>query len=118
VKPTSLSPNVDTDAWTSEQWDASIDEGGDFTIDGTCWSVTGIGTKDADTIAHRGTGLRLSYTLQWGKHQLIDLPDNPTWMDLNKAAAQAIKQSGDRHHIFIEDFRLVNEHMIDLITGS
>lgn len=40
------------------------------------------------------------------------------WTDVYRAADQAIRDSGDDHHIFIEGFRLKNGNELHLITGS
>lgn len=41
--------------------------------------------------------------IEMGKKDItVPLPKNPTWKDIWKAADQAIKQSTDHHHIFIE----------------
>lgn len=42
----------------------------------------------------------------------------PTWRDLYRAADCAIRESGDRHHIFIEGFRLENGNELHMWTGS
>lgn len=49
----------------------------------------------------------------------IELPENATWLDLWKAANKAIVQSGDSHHIYIEDIRESPDgRMLHLFTGS
>jgi hypothetical protein len=44
----------------------------------------------------------------------------PTWADLYRAADQAIEESGDDHHIFIEGFGkyATDNSMLELTTGS
>lgn len=42
----------------------------------------------------------------------------PTWRDLYRAADCAIRSSGDRHHIFIEGFRLEAGNELHMWTGS
>jgi hypothetical protein len=46
--------------------------------------------------------------------------EGPLWTDLWKAADQAIKLSGDGHHIFIEDFTQskTRDFELCLSTGS
>jgi hypothetical protein len=41
-----------------------------------------------------------------------------TWGDIYRAADWAIRNSGDQHHIFIEDFDLRNGNELHLVTGS
>lgn len=41
-----------------------------------------------------------------------------TWTDIYRAADQAIRNSGDLHHIFIEGFEVRNGNELHLITGS
>jgi dienelactone hydrolase len=41
-----------------------------------------------------------------------------TWGDIYRAADWAIRNSGDRHHIFIEGFELRNGNELHLVTGS
>ena len=41
-----------------------------------------------------------------------------TWIYLWECAEQAIKESGDGHHIFIEGFKDRGDGVIELITGS
>ena len=41
-----------------------------------------------------------------------------TWMDMWKFAEQAIRESGDDHHMFIEKFYDRGDGVIELITGS
>lgn len=44
----------------------------------------------------------------------------PTWADLYRAADQAIEESGDDHHCFIEGFGkyATDDSMLELTTGS
>ena len=41
-----------------------------------------------------------------------------TWGDIYQAADQAIQNSGDQHHIFIEAFELKSGNELHLVTGS
>ena len=62
----------------------------------------------------------LQYGVHWGKN-LVKVPINgPTWLDLWRAADQAIAQSGDTHHVFVEDFskRLEEPGVLTLTVGS
>ena len=40
------------------------------------------------------------------------------WFDVYRAADEAIRKSGDRHHIFIEKFDVKNRNELHLWTGS
>jgi hypothetical protein len=42
----------------------------------------------------------------------------PTWLDVYRAADLAIRDSGDSHHIFIEQFRPQSDNTVILHTGS
>lgn len=60
---------------------------------------------------------RLEYDGGWGEAGGVDLPPHATWLDLWKAADALIANSGDDHHVFIEEFELV-EGDLYLHTGS
>lgn len=47
----------------------------------------------------------------------IGIPENTTWLDMWCLADKLIKDSGDLHHTFIEDFE-VEGNVTTLITGS
>lgn len=47
----------------------------------------------------------------------VQIPDNTTWLDMWRLADKLIKDSGDLHHTFIEDF-VVNDDEVTLLTGS
>lgn len=47
----------------------------------------------------------------------VSIPENTTWLDMWRLADKLIKDSGDLHHTFIEDF-VVNEDEVTLLTGS
>lgn len=56
----------------------------------------------------------------WGEGEVKVSIDGPLWSDLWKAADQAIKLSGDGHHIYIEDFTQskTRDFELCLSTGS
>lgn len=54
----------------------------------------------------------------WGDHDQIVPVEGDTWVDLWRAADQAILGSGDSHHCFIEEFTLTNGNQLVLRTGS
>jgi|GEM_PF-1896149 hypothetical protein len=55
--------------------------------------------------------------MQWGKASSVKI-EGPTWLDLWKAADKAIQESGDEHHVFIEDFYELENGVLQLHTGS
>ncbi len=57
----------------------------------------------------------------WGEPVSIDLSaygNQLTWRDVRRAANQAIKESGDYHHIFVEGFEFHNDGRLEMFTGS
>lgn len=69
---------------------------------------------------HTFQGFRkLIYDAPWGNPAAVDIPGE-TWMALWQAADQAIKHSGDSHHIYIEGFEPhpTKPRTLILITGS
>lgn len=62
---------------------------------------------DIKLVTYRGTGR--------GVHTNVL---GPTWKDLFRAADDAIRLSGDHHHIFIEGFNLTKPGVLMLHTGS
>lgn len=59
------------------------------------------------------------YKQHWGDNRDSHYPvQGTTWGDIYRAADQAIRASGDDHHIFIEDFELRNGNELHLTTGS
>jgi len=60
----------------------------------------------------------LVYDTFWGDANSIEVAINgSTWLDLYDAADRVIYQSGDEHHIFIENF-YVEDGVLKLSTGS
>lgn len=49
--------------------------------------------------------VQVVYRDHWGPKEICIGIRGSTWADLYRAADQAIAQSGDRHHVFIEAFR-------------
>lgn len=73
----------------------------------------------ADQVAIDKSGLTLVYSDHWGEAPVsIKLPDNPTWRDMCEAADTLIQRSGDLHHVYVENFKLVNSNTIHMVTGS
>lgn len=62
--------------------------------------------------------VRLVYRMHWGDPVEIELAA-PDWHALWAAADEAIRLSGDRHHIYIEEIRPTDEPgVLELSTGS
>lgn len=63
---------------------------------------------------------QVCYRDHWGDKPVFAPVSGPTWADLYVAADQAIALSGDRHHTFIEAFRVdpKNPRQLLLSTGS
>ena len=59
----------------------------------------------------------VDYNMNWGEPISVQIPENATWLDLWRAADQAIIKSGDDHHIFVEKFIKSGSHL-NLVTGS
>lgn len=62
---------------------------------------------------------RLVYKNNWGKYVSVSIQGN-TWLQLYRASDQAIKESNDLHHVFIEDFSIDenDNRTLCLHTGS
>lgn len=61
----------------------------------------------------------VSYREHWGKVPIRVEITGPLWVDLWRAANEAMKRSGDDHHFFIEAFSETSEPgVIELHTGS
>ena len=59
------------------------------------------------------------YPSHWGANKGRHYPImGPTWLDVYRAADLAIRDSGDGHHIFIEQFRPQADNTVELVTGS
>ena len=71
----------------------------------------------SDTHTYEGINT-VTYKDHWGEGSDVVVPVNGlTWAALYVAANAAIRDSGDAHHVYIEDFRQVDDTLI-LVTGS
>ena len=65
--------------------------------------------------------IQLAYRDHWGNNGpvFVEVKGN-TWVDLYEAADEAIRASGDEHHVYIEEFRVNPEcpEQLILSTGS
>lgn len=82
----------------------------------TTWSITEV---DNLSNPHPYEGVEtVTYKDHWGDIGTVEVPINGTsWAALYVAANDAIRDSGDEHHIFIEGFRQVGNTLV-LSTGS
>jgi len=64
--------------------------------------------------------LQVCYRDHWGNKPVFVPVEGATWADLYAAADQAISLSGDRHHTFIENFRVnpKDPRQLVMTTGS
>lgn len=58
------------------------------------------------------------YKNHWGESEVLVPIKGTSWVDVWIAAEQAILNSGDMHHIFIEAFKLNDNGYFELSTGS
>ena len=86
------------------------------------WSMYDeVGTGDFDTIHPWPDARYVLYDNHWGEHgDRMEPIEGYTWLDLWRAADQAVQQSGDGHHVFIERFTPVDGKpgVLRLSTGS
>jgi hypothetical protein len=94
-------------------YEARIKEG----IIESSWSVTSV--SDLYSCSKFPSALVLTYDKHLGDNEVrVDIEGN-RWIDLWKAAEQAIVLSGDLHHLYIEDFiGTPASAEISLSTGS
>lgn len=81
------------------------------------WSIFSVKNLNAQ---HSFTGAsKIHYKDSWGKPVTKDIVGS-TWLSLFVAGNEAIKESGDKHHIYIEQFKPSKEDPSCLImqTGS
>lgn len=101
-----------------DELDSAINKSGKLNLKASVWSIFEVIDNMKD-IAVKGSGLKLLYDIHWGDSPVsIDLPNDPTWMDLALAADKAVKQSGDKHHVFVEDFKMNDKKTLRMYTGS
>lgn len=71
-----------------------------------------------DGIAINGIA-KIAYRRHWGDEAVLTVVTNPTYRDLLFVANELIVRSGDRHHIFIENFIFDSDNNEwQLMTGS
>jgi len=81
----------------------------------TIWSITEV---DNLSEPHPYEGVKyVSYKDHWGNGVVTQSINGSTWAALYVAANACIRDSGDEHHVFIEDFRKSGDTLL-LTTGS
>lgn len=79
------------------------------------WSVAGC---DSIESAHPFTHCKtVVYRDHWGDKEVSARIEGTSYLDVWKACDKCIRESGDRHHVFIEGFRCRGDTVV-LITGS
>ena len=81
----------------------------------TIWSVTEVDNL-SDNHPYEGAKY-VSYKDHWGNGVVTQAINGNTWAALYVAANACIRDSGDDHHVFIEDFRKSGDTLL-LTTGS
>lgn len=80
------------------------------------WSVRGV--QDLSLNHNYPSAIKVVYIEHWGKETVEANIQGQTWLDLYKSADKCITDSGDKHHVFIEDFVPLENGRLELITGS
>ena len=81
----------------------------------TIWSMTEVDNL-SDNHPYLGAKY-VSYKDHWGNGVVTQAINGNTWAALYVAANACIRDSGDEHHVFIEDFRKSGDTLL-LTTGS
>jgi hypothetical protein len=81
----------------------------------TIWSVTEVDNL-SDNHPYEGAKY-VSYKDHWGNGVVTTAINGNTWAALYVAANACIRDSGDEHHVYIEDFRKSGDTLL-LTTGS
>jgi hypothetical protein len=86
------------------------------------WSLYDETDKGSFDLPHPYAGAtHVVYCQHWGTTGNVEVPIlGATWLDLYRAADEAIERSNDTHHIFIERFDPVEDKpgYLGLVTGS
>ena len=81
----------------------------------TTWSITEVDNLNDN---HPYLGAKyVSYKDHWGNGVVTQAINGNTWAALYVAANACIRDSGDQHHVYIEDFRKSGDTLL-LTTGS
>lgn len=105
-------------------WDIESDHFTDYQIDEglmAVWSVYGLGIRMDRCPPFEVEGKTIVYKVHWGDKEVCHVIEGPTWGDVYKAADRCIRESGDEHHIFIEnldEMEFDENGEMELWTGS
>lgn len=81
------------------------------------WSMYDV--EDLDAPHPFSSDSFVMYADHWGENKNTHYPVmGTTFRDLYRAADKAIENSGDNHHLFIEQFVVKNGNELHLVTGS
>ena len=85
------------------------------------WSIYEV--ADLDNLHPYGEGVEVAYVKDrdhWGDKTVHTVVKGNTWADLFVAADNCIRNSGDNHHIYIENFTVssIDNRVLFLHTGS
>jgi len=106
------------DEAVSERRSAHYDKVAEDNGFNTIWSVDEV---DDLYMPHPFEGVtHVRYSEHWGNSDVTVPIKGNTWVDLWRSAETAINESGDNHHIFIEDFKVADYRpdFLHLTTGS
>lgn len=79
------------------------------------WSITEVKNL-SERYPHEGVET-VTYKDHWGDSPVVVPVNGLTWAALYVAANAAIRDSGDKHHVYIENFHKVGDTLV-LTTGS
>lgn len=84
----------------------------------TIWSI-----YEVDNLSDRHPfegATQVVYKNHWGKGDIVVPVNGSTWAALYVAGNAAIRDSGDNHHVFIEQFKQssINPEILFMTTGS
>jgi len=108
----------------SDDWDEEADHFTDYQIEEglmAVWSCYGLGIRMDKCPPFPVEGKTIVYSLHWGDKTVRHKIEGPTWGDVYKAADRCIRESGDEHHIFIEnldEYEFDENDEMELFTGS
>lgn len=96
------------DEWASENMPDSM----------TRWSIYGMGVRMDKACPYPVNGKEVIYDGHFGDQKPMVVVQGDTWGDLWRSADEAVRLSGDDHHVFIEGFEDLECGVLELITGS
>lgn len=85
------------------------------------WSCYGLGIRMDQRTPFEVEGKTVVYKVHWGDKEVRHKIEGPTWGDVYIAADRCIRESGDDHHVFIENLdenEFDENGEMELFTGS